>query len=103
MRSTDDRIARLEARVAKLEAAPASGDELMGLPDDTRLYTPDLAGILGCSPRSIQRRVKAGKLPEPAWEGGKRVWLAGAVKERYRELQQESALRNHRKPGWRMN
>lgn len=59
------------------------GDTLITLdqfPDDRLLTKPELAEILGCSPRTLNRMVEKFEIPPGVILGGRCVWIAGKVK-----------------------
>lgn len=81
-------VRKLRRQVEALERKKQSTgtDELAALADDVRLTRADLRRLLDCSDRTIARMIADGRLPPPFRDGGQR-WLAGAVRDRYRERQ----------------
>lgn len=60
-----------------------------------------VAKIFGCSKRTVQRLVKAGKFPKPHHLGKKSLWFAGSVAMMLDSLKQESESNVRHKRGRR--
>lgn len=76
----------IEATLSEHEAVTQNisiNDTLITLdrfPDDRLLTKPELAEVLGCSPRTLNRMVEKFEIPPGVILGGRCVWLAGKVK-----------------------
>ncbi len=75
-----------------VSAAPlATGlSTLAELDPRTPLGVDDLARLLACCTRSIDRAIRRDELPAPFMLRGRRTWTVGAILEHFQSLQQQA-------------
>lgn len=70
--------------INKLAVAPAIPDSLKhfdSLPDSANVKEPVVCGLLDCSPATVWRRVKDGRLPQPTRLGRMTFWNVGQLRK----------------------
>jgi hypothetical protein len=63
---------------------------LATLPGGALLDMPSLAEALGCCTASVARAVRRGELPTPFRFRGRKTWLAGALQDHFKAMQEKA-------------